>query len=117
MASALDVLSEMRCDGRRVAVLGEMGELGVHEERLHALVGAYAAAKSLDMLVFVGGSLASTMAESARTMGFSDDGIATFPTVEDATAALCPVFGKGDLVLVKASRAAGLDAFAKGVLA
>jgi len=117
MAAALDVLSEMRCDGRRVAVLGEMGELGAQEERLHALVGAYAAAKPLDMLVFVGGSLAFTMAESARTMGFSDDRITTFPTVEDATATMRPVFGENDLVLVKASRAAGLDAFVKGVLA
>lgn len=117
MAAALDVLSEMRCNGRRVAVLGEMGELGIQEERLHALVGAYAAAKQLDMLVFVGGPLASTMAESARTMGFSDDRIVTFPTVEDATATMRPIFGEDDLVLVKASRAAGLDAFAKGVLA
>lgn len=117
MAAALDVLSEMRCDGRRVAVLGEMGELGVQEDYLHALVGAYAAAKPLDMLVCVGGTLAATMAESARTMGFSDDRIVTFPTVEDATATMRPVLGEGDLVLVKASRAAGLDAFAKGVLA
>jgi len=50
-------------------------------------------------------------------MGFSDDRIVTFPTVEDATATMRPVLGEGDLVLVKASRAAGLDAFAKGVLA
>ena len=116
MAAALDVLSEMRCDGRRIAVLGEMGELGAQEERLHALVGAYAAAKPLDMLVFVGGELASCMAEAARTMGYSDDLITSFPTVEDATATLRDVLAEGDLVLVKASRSAGLDAFVREVL-
>ncbi|MGI6231128.1 MAG: UDP-N-acetylmuramoyl-tripeptide--D-alanyl-D-alanine ligase [Tractidigestivibacter sp.] len=117
MGAALDVLSEMAADGRRVAVLGEMGELGDEAERLHGYVGAYAAAKGLDMLAFIGTDMAAQMAEAARTMGASEDAINMFPTVEAATEALAPAFQKGDLVLVKASRSAGLDAFARGVLA
>ncbi len=116
MAAALDVLSEMDATGMRVAVLGEMGELGSEERRLHGYVGAYAAAKGLDMLVFVGGELAAEMAEAARTMGASEDRLQLFPTVDAAVETLAPVFSQGDLVLVKASRSCGLDAFARGVL-
>ena len=117
IAAALDVLCQMECDGRRVAVLGEVGELGAEERRLHGYIGAYAAAKPLDMLVFIGGELAGEMAEAARTMGFSEDAIQLFATVEDASSVMAPVLEAGDTVLVKASRSAGLDRFAKEVLA
>ena len=117
MASALDVLAQMACSGRRVAVLGEMGELGDEAARLHGYVGAYAAAKGVDLLVLVGDELADEMAEAARTMGLSEDAIERFETVEKATEVMGPVIGAGDVVLVKASRAAGLDAFVRGVLA
>lgn len=116
MASSLDVLASMACTGRRVAVLGEMGELGDEAPRLHGYVGAYAAAKGVDLLVLVGDALAGEMAEAARTMGLSEDAIERFATVEDAVRVIGPVLGEGDLVLVKASRAAGLDNFVRGVL-
>ncbi len=117
MAASLDVLATMACEGRRVAVLGEMGELGDEAARLHGYVGAYAAAKGVDLLVLVGGELADDMAEAARTMGLSEDAIERLATVEDAVRVIGPVLGAGDLVLVKASRAAGLDSFVRGVLA
>ena len=117
MASSLDILAGMACEGRRVAVLGEMGELGADERRLHGYVGSYAAAKGLDMLVFIGGALADEMADAARTMGFSEDAVHRFDSVDAAAAALKPAFCAGDLVLVKASRSEGLDRFAKEVLA
>ncbi|MBM6817386.1 UDP-N-acetylmuramoyl-tripeptide--D-alanyl-D-alanine ligase [Olsenella uli] len=117
MASSLDVLSSMACAGRRIAVLGEMGELGDEAARLHGYVGAYAAARGVDLLVLVGGALADEMAEAARTMGLSEDAVERLATVEDALRVIGPVLAEGDLVLVKASRAAGLDRFVKGVLA
>ena len=117
MASSLDVLASMACEGRRIAVLGEMGELGDEAARLHGYVGAYAAAKGVDLLVLVGGELADEMAEAARTMGLSEDAVERLATVEDAVRVIGPVLAEGDLVLVKASRAAGLDNFVKGVLA
>ncbi len=117
IAAALDVLCAMRCEGRRVAVIGEVGELGDQAEGLHGLIGSYAAAKPLDMIVFVGGENARHMANAARTMGFSEDRLEVFPDASSATRALADVFSPQDLVLVKASRSVGLDAFAKGVLA
>ena len=117
MAASLDVLAQMACSGRRIAVLGEMGELGADEGRLHGYVGAYAAAKGLDLLVFIGHELAGQMAEAARTVGQSEDALEVFPDVASAAATLGPILSEGDLVLVKASRAAGLDGFVKEVLA
>lgn len=116
MAAALDVLCSMRCDGRRIAVLGEIGELGDEAAHLHALVGAYAAAKPLDLLVLIGTKDARHMAEAAMTMGASEDHLELFATVDEAVRVLGPVLESDDLVLVKASRAAGLDRFAKEVL-
>lgn len=116
MAAALDVLCSMRCEGRRVAVLGEIGELGAESMRLHALVGAYAAAKPLDLLVLIGTHDIRHMMEAALTMGFSEDKLEVFDTVEEAVRVIVPLLGQADLVLVKASRAAALDQFTKGVL-
>ena len=117
MASSLDVLAAMSATGRKIAVLGEIAQLGSEERRLHGYVGAYAAAKGVDLLVLIGGTLADEMAEAARTMGLSEDAIERFATVEDAVRVMGPVLEEGDVVLVKASRAAGLDKFVEGVLA
>ena len=116
MAAALDVLCSMACEGRRVAVLGEIGELGGEGPRLHGYVGAYAAAKSLDLLVLVGGEGASEMREAALTMGFSEDRLELLPNVGEALSVIAPILRPTDLVLVKASRSVNLDQFVKGVL-
>lgn len=116
MAASLDVLASMSCTGRRIAVLGEIGELGDEAKRLHGYVGAYAAAKGLDLLVCVGGPLADELAESARTMGQSADACERMESAEETLRVIGPVLGAGDVVLVKGSRSVGLDAFVMGVL-
>ena len=117
-AAALDALCEMRLEegGRRVAVLGEIGELGAEEARLHELVGAYAAAKPLDLLVIVGADRADHMERAARLMGFSEDRVVRVADVDALTEVVAPVLEPRDLVLVKASRAAHLDRFVKAVM-
>lgn len=117
MAAALDLLCEMDCDGRRVAVVGEVGELGDEAPRLHGLMGAYLAAKPLDIVCVVGGEMADAMADAALVMGLSDDRLVRVPTAADAARVLGPVLGEGDLVLAKASRSVGLDAFVEEVRA
>lgn len=116
MAAALDVLCSLHCEGRRIAVLGEMGEMGSEAARLHDLVGAYAAAKPLDMLVLIGTTYVEGMRQAALAMGFSDDKIEIFATVHDALSAIKPILTKDDVVLAKASRSSALDLFVKGVL-
>ena len=116
MAAALDVLKSLPAKGKRIAVLGEMGEMGDEAARLHQLVGAYAAATSPDMLVLIGSELAGQIAEGALAVGFSGDRIESFVSVDAALSTIGPIFAAGDAVLVKASRSAGLDRFAKGVM-
>ena len=117
MAAALDVLASLPCTGRRIAVLGEMGEMGDESARLHEYVGCYAAAKKPDLIVWVGTKDAALMREAALVMGFSDDHMESFADAASALATIKPILNAKDLVLVKASRSAGLDAFVKGVLA
>ena len=116
MAAALDVLASMECTGRRIAVLGEMGELGQDERLLHGYVGAYAAAKGFDMLVTIGSTLAGEIRNGASVCGMSSDKMEAFADVKSALESLKPILREDDLVLVKASRSSGLDEFAKGVI-
>lgn len=115
LAVAADLLCELPCEGRRIAVIGEVGELGDEAPRLHGLMGAYLAAKPLDMLVLVGDKDADAMAEAASTMGFSEDKLVRVPTAAAAASIVGPVLEAGDLVLAKGSRFVGLDAFVEEV--
>jgi UDP-N-acetylmuramoyl-tripeptide--D-alanyl-D-alanine ligase len=105
VAAALELLSGM--PGRRIAVLGEMLELGSEREAGHLRVGE-AAADLADRLVVIGEGAAS-MAAGARRAGMPAEAIAT---VADPTAALERLLADlrpGDVILVKASRGIGLD--------
>ena len=116
-AAALDALCGMHVSegARRIAILGEIGELGSEEGRLHELVGAYAAAKPLDLLVAVGTSGADHLSRAALLMGLSADRLVRVSDVDALTQVVAPMLAPDDLVLVKASRAAHLDRFVKAV--
>ncbi|MDM8299691.1 UDP-N-acetylmuramoyl-tripeptide--D-alanyl-D-alanine ligase [Collinsella tanakaei] len=115
MAAALDLLCSLPATGRRMALLGEMGELGGEGERLHALTGAYAAAKKLDELVCVGGDNARCMAEAARLLGMPEERVHTVSDTEAAIGLVAGDLRPDDLVLVKGSRFVGLDRFVEEV--
>jgi UDP-N-acetylmuramoyl-tripeptide--D-alanyl-D-alanine ligase len=103
MRAALDDLAAS-ASGRRVAVLGDMLELGPDEDRFHAEVGAYARAAGVDVLVTVG-PRAAHMA----------DGFGEVVALADAPAAVTAVPGlvrPGDTVLLKGSRGVGLEVVA-----
>ena len=104
MRAALDDLTATAATNgsRRVAVLGDMLELGPREREFHAQLGEQAAAAGVDVLVTVG-PLAASIAE-----GFHGETHAVSDAAEAATivpALLAP----GDVVLIKASRGVGLE--------
>ncbi len=117
MAAGLDLLCSLPCSGARIAILGEMGELGEDAPLLHAVTGAYAAAKKLSTLVCVGGDAAKEMAAAARLMGMPDDQIVTLSSTEELIERMGAALGEHDLVLVKGSRFVGLDRFVEEVCA
>ena len=89
-------------DRRRVAVLGDMLELGPDELRFHEDIGAYAATVGVDVLVTVG-PLAAAM--SNRFDGESH----SVADAADAAALVSELLESGDVVLVKGSRGVGLE--------
>ncbi|HEX9797832.1 MAG TPA: UDP-N-acetylmuramoyl-tripeptide--D-alanyl-D-alanine ligase [Anaerolineales bacterium] len=103
--AALNLLEEL--EGRRVAVLGDMLELGDFEERGHRMVGARAA-QVADLLVVIG-QRARWIAEEARRSGLSDDRIRELADSDQAIELLRKEVGAGDVVLVKASHGVRLD--------
>jgi UDP-N-acetylmuramoyl-tripeptide--D-alanyl-D-alanine ligase len=106
MRAALDDLAAS-ASGRRVAVLGDMLELGPDEARFHAEVGAHAKAAGVDLLVAVG----------PRAAHFAD-GYGEVVALPDAQAAADTVPGlvqPGDTVLLKASRGVGLEVVARAL--
>lgn len=106
MRAALDTLKELACSGRRIAVLGEMCELGQHSAALHAEVGKYAAELGI-CHVFAVGRWARVYGESIRAGGGTE--VHEFEDKETAANVLRNFVRDGDLVLVKASRAMGLE--------
>jgi UDP-N-acetylmuramoyl-tripeptide--D-alanyl-D-alanine ligase len=106
MAAALGTLVELPCEGRRMAVLGDMAELGIAEELAHAEVGRCAASLGLDQLIAVG-RLAGVMGAAAREAGMHR--VMELASAEAAAHAVPRLVRRGDLVLVKASRATGLE--------
>lgn len=105
MVAALGTLRQIPGSGRRIAVLGKMGELGDHAAEGYRRSGE-AAARFADILLTVG-SEASSMAAAARSSG-----LGRVHEVEDTAAAarmLSQLARPGDLVLVKGSRSARME--------
>lgn len=113
MAAALRTLAGLDVEGRRWAVLGRMAELGPGGPQEHAGVGRLAAELGVDGVVVVGAE-ARPIAEAAEAAGLAHwlvDG------PDAAVAALAGRLAPGDAVLVKASRAAGLERVAAALVA
>jgi UDP-N-acetylmuramoyl-tripeptide--D-alanyl-D-alanine ligase len=108
LRQALEAVGRDRRHARRVAVLGEMLELGAFAVPLHEACGRAAAAAGLAALVTVGGEPARAMADAARAAGLTRaEYVPTSASAADRAAALVEA---GDLVLVKGSRGIGTDA-------
>ena len=105
MRAALDDLAES-ASGRRLAVLGDMLELGPEQDRFHAELGAYANECGIDVLVTVG-PLAALIGTHFEGELRATDG------AEAAAALVRELVAPGDTVLVKASRGVGLEVVAE----
>jgi UDP-N-acetylmuramoyl-tripeptide--D-alanyl-D-alanine ligase len=103
MKAALRTLLELETDGKRIAVLGHMGELGAESDRGHREVGETAATLRIDHLITVGPA-ATIIAVAARAAGLEN--VASSNSATEAADLLDDVTNSGDLVLVKGSRSA-----------
>ena len=94
---------------RRIAVVGEMLELGDLSLSLHEECGRAAAAAGLTRLVTVGGSAAQALGQAAVGAGFPARAVAYYETSAEAAEAVAKLVVKGDVVLVKGSRGTRTD--------
>lgn len=110
--AALNTLSKIPVQGRRIAALGRMGELGAYAETGYRRAGRAAAAGNLDILVTVGDDTL-LLAEEAENCGLTN----VFRTENTAAAAtLLRSLGRpGDLLLIKGSRSARMEQILTGL--
>ena len=114
--AALSVLADVqpRSRGRRVAVLGDMRELGSYTDEGHRLVGRRAA-DLVDVLVTVG-DLGAAIAAEARAVGFDAVNLHVTQHWRDTVSLLCELLQRGDMVLVKGSRAVGMETIVSAIV-
>jgi len=107
MEAGLAALDAWSGRGRRVALLGEMHELGKHSERCHAALGRAAARSSAQLVVAIGRH-AETVTRAVTTAA-PDKPTACFEKVADAEKGLAALLQPKDVILLKGSRAAGIE--------
>lgn len=113
MRSALDTLMHTAGE-RRIAILGQMAELGTSSEEEHQKLGEYIAGLGLDQLIVIGDEARGIEqgARGARSGRGREPGVAYFGAKEELYPFLKEIFRKGDTILLKASRSVELEALA-----
>lgn len=116
MCAALDLLEAALT--RRVAVMGDMFELGDNKERMHAKVGAYAVEKGIEVIVCIG-ELSINMYDSAgeamQEAGRENTELYYFPGKKEFLEKMSGILRKGDTVLVKASHGMAFEEIVKAL--
>lgn len=105
--AALRTLAELPCDGRRFAVIGEMRELGDFRESGHRQVGKALATSPLEAVLLIGEATEWTRSEAVRA-GYPEDRIERVESLDEVREFLDQL-EPGDVALLKASRALGLE--------
>ena len=114
MYAALDTLKELSAV-RKIAVLGDMLEIGKYTIEAHESMGRRAADVA-DVIVTVG-ARARFIAEAAREVGTKKGNIYSFDTADEAIQPLIHLMKRDDLILVKGSHAVGLDTVVRAITA
>ncbi|MES2314430.1 MAG: UDP-N-acetylmuramoyl-tripeptide--D-alanyl-D-alanine ligase [Patescibacteria group bacterium] len=113
--AALDTLSGLQCSGKKIAVLGDMMELGQYSAEEHRAVGKKVVGIA-DMLVAVG-PRAKTLMEEALASGMKSNAVIWYPSSTDAGESLAGSLGAGDIVLIKGSQSPRLERVTKALMA
>lgn len=114
MRVSLRAFASLKAD-RKIAVLGDMGELGDYSEEGHRQVGRDAAAAGVGLLVCVG-PLARGIAQAAQQEGLPPQAVRCVSDAAEALEFVAPLVGAGCAVLVKASHSVGLEKVVEGLV-
>ncbi|MEK7540495.1 MAG: UDP-N-acetylmuramoyl-tripeptide--D-alanyl-D-alanine ligase, partial [Patescibacteria group bacterium] len=114
--SALELLGQVKVAGRRIAVLGDMAELGRFTESAHAEVGRLVTELKIDSLVTVG-QKADFIALAAVAAGMDERAVVKFSKPEEAGKFVQSELREGDVILVKGSQSARMEKVVKEIMA
>ncbi|MFA6404440.1 MAG: UDP-N-acetylmuramoyl-tripeptide--D-alanyl-D-alanine ligase [Candidatus Paceibacterota bacterium] len=114
VVSALETLKESKCRGRRIAILGDMMELGKYSTEEHRKVGKVVS-KISDILITVG-PRARMIGEEALANGMEKERIISFDCSIDAIPYVKSLIQTGDVVLIKGSQSPRLERITKALL-
>jgi UDP-N-acetylmuramoyl-tripeptide--D-alanyl-D-alanine ligase len=115
MRAALSALGDVPTQGKRVAVLGDMAELGSLTELAHFQLGEEIPDSATDVLVTVG-ERAKRIADGALAAGMDPNAVRPCVTAAEASEVLDDLLDPGDTVLIKASRVMGLETVVEGIM-
>lgn len=107
MHAAIDTVKSFKYEGRKIGVLGDMLEIGKYTLDAHEAIGVLST-KVFDILITVG-PRSKFIADAAFKNGLAKKNIFSFDTADEAKSKVQEVIRKGDLILIKASRAMALD--------
>lgn len=111
--AAIDLLA--MADNRKLAIVGDMFELGEHELALHEEVGEYAATAAIDVLICIG-KLSSAMYKGAQKRAEGSKQLIYFESREEFLKEYKSIINKDDTILVKASHGMGFDKIVEALL-
>ncbi len=113
--AALDTLEELPATGRKIAVLGDMLELGKYTVEAHKAIADRAI--KVANIIFTVGLRAKFISEEAKSQGFSSDNIFEFSTSQEAGKPLQETIKEGDLILVKGSQGIRMEKIIEEIMA
>ena len=113
MKAAIEYLGKIQ-DNRRIAVLGDMLELGDFSKDLHEKVGEEVAKNNIDILIIVGKE-AKYIKQKAIEKGFKEENTIECETNEEAAEKLSNIMKENDYILFKASNGMHFDEIIKGI--
>ena len=114
MQSALESLMQIKSEGKKVAILGDMLELGEQTEEFHQEVGQKAAGLGVNLLITVG-ELAKDIAFGAIQSGLTKEKVFSFSDNNSALQFLLENLKEGDWVLIKGSRKMKMEEVVVGI--
>ncbi len=114
MRAGLQTLVDLPAAGRRVAILGDMLELGASSDHYHKEIGQVVANQKVDLLICVGKS-AALAASAAIKSGMPKDRVRRYSTAVNAAKVVPKLLTRGDLILLKASRSMHLEEVARSI--
>lgn len=108
MVSSLETFGKIKCNGKRIAFLGDMFELGTYEVVGHKKVGQAVFDNNIDVLICVG-NLSENISSQAQISGMQKDKVVHFENNNEAKNYLEQIVNSNDVVLFKASNSMGFQ--------